>query len=183
MSGGGPGDTGDDTARDGRSPGGGQRIGARLQTEPVMPDAGVVRTDCPEGDCTERQPLPPAMTDKPGDRKSQAEWAYQRLILYVQKFEEQLDADHEVGMGFAGSDAGMVHIKGMGYFAPDMITFYGIDQHGQNAQLIQHVSQLNVMLKAAPKMHDTAERIGFRLQAGLDRAAEDDANAPALGEA
>lgn len=154
----------------------GQEIGGRFLTEPVMPDAGVVRTDCPDGDCAERQPLPPAVTRKPGDRKTPAEWAYQRLILYVQKFEERLDADHEIGMGFAGSDAGMLHIKGMGYFAPDMITFYGVDQNGQNAQLIQHVSQLNVMLKAAPKLHDKAERIGFQLRAGLDGTAADDAS-------
>lgn len=146
----------------------GQQIGARLLTEPVMPDAQVVRTDCPEGDCAERQPLPAAVSAKPQERKSPAEWAYQRLILYVQKFEEQLDADHEIGMGFAGSDAGMVHIKGMGWFAPDIITFYGVDQGGQRTQLIQHVSQLNVMLKAAPRLHEKAERIGFRLREGLD---------------
>ncbi len=157
----------------GSGTGGGQAIGGRLLSEPVMPDAGVVRTDCPEGDCAERQPLPPAVTRKTRDRKTPAEWAYERLILYVQKFEEQLDADHEVGMGFAGSDAGMVHIKGMGFFAPDMITFYGVDQSGQRTQLIQHVSQMNVMLKAAPKQHETADRIGFHLRAGLDSAAEE----------
>jgi hypothetical protein len=59
----------------------------------------------------------------------------------------------------------------MGYFAPDIVTFYGVDQNGQRTQLIQHVSQLNVMLKAAPKLHDEAERIGFRLRAGLEGAA------------
>lgn len=151
----------------------GTEIGARFQTEPVMPEAAVVRTDCPEGDCAERQPLPASVSAKPRDRKSPAEWAYQRLVLYIQKFEERLDADHEVGMGFAGSDAGTLHIKGIGWFAPDIITFYGIDRAGRRTQLIQHVSQLNVMLKAARKLHDKADRIGFHLRAGLD-AAEDD---------
>lgn len=159
----------------------GHPISGRLQTEPVMPEAQVVRTDCPEGDCTENQPLPAAVVAKPAEDKSPAEWAYQRLILYVQKFEEQLDADHEVGMGFAGSDAGTLHIKGMGYFAPDIVTFYGVDPDGQRTQLIQHVSQLNVMLKAAPKLNDTAERIGFRLRAGLDDAASDATADKALG--
>ena len=158
------------------------KIGGRLLTEPVMPEAQVVRTDCPEGDCAERQPLPASVSAKPRERKSPAEWAYQRLILYVQKFEEGLDADHEVGMGFAGSDAGMVHIKGMGWFAPDSIPFYGVAQGGQRTQLIQHVSQLNVMLKAAPRLNDTAERIGFRMRAGLD-AAEDDGTVAAAGDA
>ena len=146
----------------------GGEVDARFLTEPVLPDAGVIRTDCPEGDCAEKQPLPAAVARTPSERKTPAQWAYERLILYVQKFEEKLDPDHEVGMGFAGSDAGTLHIKGMGYFAPDIVTFYGVDQNGMKTQLVQHVSQLNVMLKAAPKQHDKAERIGFELRSRLE---------------
>ena len=82
-------------------------------------------------------------------------------------FEEQLDADHEVGMGFAGGDMGMLHIQGVGFFDPDIVTFYGVDGAGAKTQLIQHVSQLSVMLKAAPKVQETAARIGFELAAKL----------------
>lgn len=146
----------------------GDEVDARFLTEPLLPDAGVIRTDCPEGDCAERQPLPAAVARTPAVRKTPAQWAYERLILYVQKFEEGLDSDHEIGMGFAGSDAGTLHIKGMGYFGPDIITFYGVDQNGTKTQLVQHVSQLNVMLKAAPKLHAKAERIGFRMRARLE---------------
>jgi hypothetical protein len=138
------------------------------QPEAVLPEAGVVRTDCPEGDCAERQPLPPAVARTPSAKKTPAQWAYERLILYVQKFEEGLDSEHEVGMGFAGSEVGTLHIKGMGFFSPDIITFYGLDQNGTKTQLVQHVSQLNVMLKAAPKLQDKAERIGFQLRKGLE---------------
>jgi Family of unknown function (DUF6173) len=146
----------------------GDEVEARFLTEPVLPDAGVIRTDCPEGDCAERQPLPASVAKKPSGQKSPAQWAYERLILYVQKFEEGLDAEHEIGMGFAGSDAGTLHIKGMGYFAPDIVTFYGVDGNGARTQLVQHVSQLNVMLKAAPKIHDKAERIGFQMRTRLE---------------
>jgi hypothetical protein len=142
----------------------------------VLPEAGVIRTDCPEGDCAERQPLPPAVAKTPSAKKTPAQWAYERLILYVQKFEEGLDAEHEVGMGFAGSEAGTLHIKGMGYFSPDIVTFYGVDQNGTKTQLVQHVSQLNVMLKAAPKMHDNAERIGFHLRSRLEGGDPDPAD-------
>ncbi len=93
------------------------------------------------------------------------------MILYIQKFEEGLDSDHEVGMGFAGSEAGTLHIKGMGYFAPDIVTFYGVDQNGTKTQLVQHVSQLNVMLKAAPKLREQAERVGFQLRSRLEEEA------------
>lgn len=43
---------------------------------------------------------------------------------------------------------------------------------GARTQLIQHVSQLNVMLKAWPKDPGAVEpkRIGFRLPADLDRS-------------
>ena len=146
----------------------GDQVGGKLLTEPVFPDAGVVRTDCPDGDCAERQPLPAAVAKTPSGKKSPAQWAYERLILYLQKFEEGLDAEHEVGMGFAGSEAGTLHIRGIGYFAPDIITFYGVDGNGTKTQLVQHVSQLNVMLKAMPKLHDKAERIGFQLRSRLE---------------
>ena len=143
-------------------------VSAKLRTEPVLPQAGVVRMDCDEGDCAERQPLPAAVAQQPVDQKTPAQWAYERLILYIQKFEEGLDPDQEVAMGFAGSDAGMLHIQGMGYFAPDMITFYGADPTGARTQLVQHVSQLNVMLKAAPKLAEKPTRIGFRMRSSLE---------------
>lgn len=102
--------------------------------------------------------------------KSPARWAYERLILYIQNFEKQLDNEHEVAMGFAGGDAGVIRIEGMGYFDPDLITFYGSDDAGTKTQLVQHVSQLSVMLRALPKptAAEKANRIGFRLAADLE---------------
>ena len=96
----------------------------------------------------EQQPLPKSVAAKPVAQKSPAEWAYERLVLYIQNFEKQLDADHEVAMGFTGGDAGVMRIEGMGFYAPDVLTFYGSDQAGAKSQQIQHVSQLNVMLRA-----------------------------------
>lgn len=115
-------------------------------------------------------PLPPGLAKKPVEQKSPAEWAYERLILYIQNFEEQLDNEHEVAMGFTGGDAGVVRIEGIGYFDPDIVTFYGSDPTGTKTQLIQHVTQLNVMLRALPKQVATEEpkRIGFRLAADLE---------------
>ncbi|MGX9356994.1 DUF6173 family protein [Roseobacteraceae bacterium S113] len=119
---------------------------------------------------SEQASLPHAVTDKPVERKSPAEWAYERLILYIQKFEETLDGEHEVAMGFAGGDMGVMRIEGMGFFDPDIITFYGSDPEGARTQLVQHVSQLNVLLRALPKMVPAAEpnRIGFKLAEQLE---------------
>ena len=101
----------------------------------------------------------------PVEDKSPAEWAYDRLVIYIQEFEEQLDNQHEVAMGFAGSEAGVLQIEGMGFFDPDILTFYGMDEDGVPTQLIQHVSQLSVILRALPKAVEEEEpkRIGFRL--------------------
>ena len=73
-------------------------------------------------------------------------------------------------MGFVGGEAGVIRIEGMGYFDPDLVTFFGSDPTGTKTQLIQHVTQLNVMLRALPKQVASAapQRIGFRLAADLD---------------
>jgi hypothetical protein len=64
----------------------------------------------------------------------------------------------------------------MGFFDPDIVTFYGTGTDGARAQLVQHVSQLNVMLRALPKPQGAKEpqRIGFRLAADLERETGED---------
>lgn len=134
----------------------------------AMPRCHEVHT-CPE--TTAPSDLPKAVTDQPLDRKSPAEWAYERLIVYIQNFEKSLDNAHEIAMGFTGADAGVMRIEGMGFFEPDIVTFYGTDPAGTKTQLVQHYSQLNVILRALPKRVETAapNRIGFRLVEDLER--------------
>lgn len=111
-----------------------------------------------------------------GEPKSPARWAYERLILYIQNFEKTLDNEHEVAMGFAGDSTGVIKIEGMGYYDPDIVTFYGSDSSGAKTQLVQHVTQLSVMLRALPKQVEAAEpaRIGFRLAQDLDKTQPDE---------
>lgn len=124
-------------------------------------------------------PLPSRMTGKKAAQKSAAEWAYDRLILYIQNFESQLDAGQEVAMGFTGGQAGILQIEGVGYFDPDVITFYGRDQDGLRTQLIQHVSQLNVILRAVPKNipDEPPRRIGFQMMRQWSGGESGDASA------
>jgi hypothetical protein len=139
----------------------------------AMPCARVVHSDPNTPATTEQIPLPAAVAKKPVGDKSPAEWAYERLILYLKNFEEQLDKNHEVAMGFTGSTAGVLRIEGVGYFDPDIITFYGADEAGTKMQLIQHVTQLNVVLRAISKVspeEEPARRIGFRLAQDLGEA-------------
>ncbi|HDZ80501.1 MAG TPA: hypothetical protein ENH56_04540 [Roseobacter sp.] len=135
----------------------------------MLPRLHEVHAD-PDKRKASQQKVPRGMTDKPAMQKSPAQWAYERVVLYLKNFEEQLDSDHEVAMGFAGNDAGVLRIEGMGYFDPDMVTFYGADSDDTRMQLIQHVSQLNVVLRALPKAAESApaKRIGFRLVEELE---------------
>jgi len=138
------------------------KTSAEAEEAAALPRRYEARADGSKSDDTD---LPNAAQTKPIQQKSPAEWAYERLVLYIQKFEETLDNEHEVAMGFTGADAGVMRIEGMGFFDPDIITFYGSDPTGTKTQLVQHVSQLNVMLRALPKPTEEAEpaRIGFRL--------------------
>ncbi|MCQ0091773.1 DUF6173 family protein [Roseovarius sp. M141] len=139
------------------------------EADALMPRCREVHKDGSRGSVT--RDAPDSIIDKPVEKKSPAQWAYERLILYIQNFEKMLDNEHEVAMGFVGSDAGVLKIEGMGYFDPDIITFYGSDAAGGKTQLVQHVNQLSVILRAQakPKAQAEPERIGFRLAAELDK--------------
>ncbi len=136
----------------------------------AMPRAHTVRCNADGSVTRDAAELPMAVGKTPVTRKSPARWAYERIILYIRNFERQLDNEHEVAMGFAGGDTGVIRIEGLGYFDPDIVTYHGADQNGVRTQLIQHVSQLNVMLRALPKQpgHEKPNRIGFRLAADLE---------------
>lgn len=140
-----------------------------IESAALPPKARAIHT-ADRAPSPEQVPLPDAVQSTDLDQKSPAEWAYIRLVLYIKNFEEQLDSDHEVAMGFTGGDAGVMRIEGMGFYAPDILTFYGSDPTGTKTQQIQHVSQLNVMLRALPKQVDQPEpnRIGFRLARALE---------------
>ena len=133
----------------------------------AMPKVGLAATE--PGNC----PAKPSPRDRSAKTKSPAEWAYERLILYIDNFEKQLDRKQEVAMGFTGTDAGIIRIEGLGFFDPDIITFYGSDENGARTQLVQHVSQLNVILRAVPLLPSEEEprRIGFNLTAALEKSA------------
>lgn len=153
---------------------------AEASESAAMPRAHVVHCD-PNAPLTiEKQPVPESVSKVPIEKKSAAHWAYERLIMYIKNFEEQLDNEHEIAMGFVGDGAGVLRIEGLGYYDPDIITFYGTDGTGTKTQLIQHVSQLSVMLRALPKRAPTEapNRIGFRLAEDLaEELAEEEASA------
>ncbi|NJS40507.1 MAG: hypothetical protein HC783_17590 [Rhodobacteraceae bacterium] len=120
------------------------------------------------------------MTKSPRAKpKSPAKRAHDILILSIRAFESRLDAEQEIAMGFAGDEAGILRIEGIGFFDPDIVTFYGIDDSGARTQLIQHVSQMSVTLRAVARTsgEDPPRRIGFQLNAGWTGGDSGDASA------
>jgi hypothetical protein len=105
--------------------------------------------------------------------------AHDLLVSYIRNFEGQLDAAQEIAMGFAGDETGVLRIEGIGFAEPDIVTFYGTDDGGAKTQLIQHVSQLSVTLRAVPKTRaeEPPRRIGFRLNSGWTGGDSGDASA------
>ena len=121
----------------------------------------------PDAHPAEEGPMASKLRKRPA---SPAEWAYRRIILYIKTFEETLDSEHEVAMGFTDGGTGVLRIEGVGHFDPDILTFYGRDPAGGRVQLIQHVSRLSVLLRAIPKPREIAEprRVGFRLASAIE---------------
>jgi Family of unknown function (DUF6173) len=108
-------------------------------------------------------PDTPATIEAQPPNATPAQWMVMRLAQAVAAFESKLDGDHEVGfsmVSFGGSQ--VLKFEDLGYWAPDLVLFYGRTDDGAPIQLIEHVSQVNVMLVAARKATPEApRRIGF----------------------
>lgn len=97
---------------------------------------------------------------------SPAKWMFDRLVWYIKRFEQNLDNEHEIGMRLVNFGSGAsFHIEAIDCDEPDLFCFYGKDSNGQNVELIQNVSQLNVLLVAMKiSSEKPPRRIGFELE-------------------
>jgi len=113
----------------------------------------------------------------PTSQLNPAEWAWERLIKSINSFEEKLDDEHEIGgrlVNFGPNHT--FHIEDVGYWGPDFVIFHGTNPEGQPLELIQHISQVNVLLVAMKKLGEKPRRIGFELMQQLEEDAEEDDN-------
>lgn len=117
-------------------------------------------------------PDTPAQVEARPPAISEAQWAVMRLAQAIAAFESKLDAEHEVGFSMVSFGAGQVlRFEDIGYWAPDLILFFGRGDDGAPLQLIEHVSQVNVMLVAAKKVTpQPPRRIGFDILSRVEGA-------------
>ena len=83
-----------------------------------------------------------------------ADWKYKKIKEQIKQFEDGLDNDHEIAICLASFGTAIkMAVHDIGFQNPD----------DQEAQLIQHMSQLNFLLLAVPKPNPAAppRRIGF----------------------
>ena len=128
-------------------------------------------SDCGATPCPQPVMTDPANSQAVQDlgmrmRDNPAEWAFVRLSKLIQEFEANLNKDEEIGATLVGmpGDATM-QIVDVGFWGPDLIMFFGKNSDGKPVRLIQHYTQMNVVLNVVKKPEDQPEpnRIGFRL--------------------
>lgn len=89
---------------------------------------------------------------------------HDRLVQMINKFDEELDQDHEVGMRLVTFGQSITfHVEDIGYWNPSLIRFYGKLENGSPVELIQHVSQISFLLMAVKRLNpeQPKRKIGF----------------------
>lgn len=92
-----------------------------------------------------------------------ADWKYEKIQKQIQEFEKKLDSEHEISLKLISFSSSITMIvTDIGYQNPDLFYFYG-SINGKEAQIIQHASQLNLLIASVEKEDKSkpARRIGF----------------------
>lgn len=74
------------------------------------------------------------------------------LARCISNFDTSLDNEHEVGIRLVNFGQAVVfHLERIGYSNPSLITFCGTTDSGEPVELIQHVSQISILLMKLPR--------------------------------
>lgn len=89
---------------------------------------------------------------------------HKRLVEWISVFDAALDQAHEVGIRLVTFGQTVVfHLNNIGYWNPSLISFSGVTEDGSPVELIQHVSQISVLLMKLPRKDPSKPKhpIGF----------------------
>jgi hypothetical protein len=92
---------------------------------------------------------------------------YKKLVQWINEFDASLDNAHEVGVRLVSFGQAIVfHLNDVGYWNPSLIIFGGCTEEGEPVQLIQHVSQISILLMKLPRKNPTEPKkpIGFHTE-------------------
>lgn len=90
-----------------------------------------------------------------------AGYMHERLCRMIAEHEQRLSENEELGVYVVGGSAPPFHLRGISYANPDILRFIGKDSSGNSVQLLQHYSQMGIMVVSMPKLEEQVYRIGF----------------------
>lgn len=98
------------------------------------------------------------------------------IVQEIKSFESDLTEDEEAFMAIIGGPSGSaIFLNGIIPLGLDKVVFVGQDQSGKKARLIQHVSQVNIMLQSMPiAKEEQPRRFGIGFHAHLEEDDDDD---------
>ncbi len=83
----------------------------------------------------------------------------------IQAYAATLDEAHEVGLRLMSAGQPITfHFEGMGYADPSLISFTGATDAGEPLEVIQHVSQISMLLTTVPRLHPERPKGEFRME-------------------
>ena len=116
--------------------------------------------------------LPMVEMMQPPTNPNMASEFHWRLVEMVNDFHRELEDEYEVGGQLVsfGSEV-TFSFTGIGYYNPSLIRFYGEKADGSPIELIQHVSQISVMLIRQRRSHPEIPKrpIGFASWSEYDK--------------
>tara|TARA_R100000687_G_scaffold34159_1_gene28159 strand:- start:7738 stop:8121 length:384 start_codon:yes stop_codon:yes gene_type:complete len=111
--------------------------------------------------------LPPRITPAhfmPFKDQNLADEFHRRLIEWINDFHRSLDDEHEVGARLVNFGQSVTfHIEDIGYWNPSLISFKGKNENGEPVELVQHISQISILLIALKRenIEQPKRPIGF----------------------
>ena len=108
----------------------------------------------------------PTMSDfSPPPRPMKTKGIYSHIVSNIVDFEKTLSPDEEIGGRLVSAPGeGVFHINDVDICGPEILVFVGNNQHDKPVRILQHYSQLNLLLTALPKEKENSRRIGYLLE-------------------
>jgi hypothetical protein len=107
---------------------------------------------------------------------NQASEFCKRLSKWIDEFDRTLDAEHEVGVRLVSFGQTVVfHLEGIRCWNPSLILFIGRTDEGHPVELIQHVTQISILLMTLPRRNpgEPKQPIGFLSETSEDNPGHD----------
>jgi len=100
---------------------------------------------------------------------------YSRLAKLIADFDAGLDQEYEVGVRLVSFGQSIIfHLQDMGHWNPSLLFFMGVTDDGNPVQLIQHVSQISVLLMKLPRKDTSKPKQPYGFASSLEENDEAD---------